>query len=50
MTLVHGSCGQPDHCECEKDWFGVQCDKKCDKARIANEKEKKRKKKKNETH
>lgn len=26
-----GACGQPDHCDCDKDWFGVQCDKKCDR-------------------
>ena len=28
---AHGSCGQPDHCECEPDWHGVQCDRRCDK-------------------
>jgi hypothetical protein len=30
-ALVHGACSQPDHCECEEGWFGVQCDRKCDK-------------------
>jgi hypothetical protein len=31
MECTHGRCAQVDHCECEQGWFGVQCDRKCDK-------------------
>ena len=27
--LQHGSCTNPEFCQCEESWFGVACDAEC---------------------